>query len=205
MALAAEHITALITLDVMMPGMDGWTVLRRLKADNTLKDIPVVMISMVGDKAMSYSLGAVESLQKPVDRARLSGLVKKYASSGQKTALVVEDDPAARETMVRTLQGDGWEVDEAENGKIALGKTEQHEFELILLDLMMPIMDGFEFLERLRSSDHPSANTPIIIVTAMELDTEDRKRLQTSVSDVIQKSGGNVEGELEEIRSLVHR
>ncbi len=205
LALAAEHIPALITLDVMMPGMDGWTVLRRLKADSKLKNIPVVMISMVGNKAMSYSLGAVESLQKPVDRGRLSGLVKKYASSGQKTALVVEDDPAARETMVRTLQGDGWEVDEAENGKIALEKTEQHVFELILLDLMMPVMDGFEFLERLRSSDYPSANTPIIIVTAMELNTEDRKRLQTSVSDVVQKSGGDVESVLEEILPLIHQ
>ncbi len=205
LALAAEHIPALITLDVMMPGMDGWTVLRRLKADSKLKNIPVVMISMVGNKAMSYSLGAVESLQKPVDRGRLSGLVKKYASSGQKTALVVEDDPAARESMVRTLQGDGWEVDEAENGKIALEKTEQHVFELILLDLMMPVMDGFEFLERLRSSDYPSANTPIIIVTAMELNTEDRKRLQTSVSDVVQKSGGDVESVLEEILPLIHQ
>jgi len=205
LALAAEHIPALITLDVMMPGMDGWTVLRRLKADSKLKNIPVVMISMVGNKAMSYSLGAVESLQKPVDRGRLSGLVKKYASSGQKTALVVEDDPAARETMVRTLQGDGWEVDEAENGKIALEKTEQHVFELILLDLMMPVMDGFEFLERLRSSDYPSANTPIIIVTAMELNTEDRKRLQTSVSDVVQKSGGDLEGVLEGILPLIHQ
>jgi PAS domain S-box-containing protein len=205
LALAAKHMPALITLDVMMPGMDGWTVLRRLKADNNLKDIPVVMISMVGDKAMSYSLGAVESLQKPVDRDKLSGLVKKYASSGQKMALVVEDDPAARETMARTLQGDGWEVDEAENGKIALEKTEQQEFSLILLDLMMPVMDGFEFLERLRSSEYPSANCPIIIVTAMELNTEDRKRLQTSVSDVIQKSGGDVEGVLGEILSLVHR
>ncbi len=203
--LATKHHPSLITLDVMMPGMDGWTVLRKLKADNNLKDIPVVMISMVGDKAMSYSLGAVESLQKPVDRGKLSGLVKKYASKGQKTALVVEDDPAARETMVRTLQGDGWKVDEAENGKIALGKTEKHEFELVLLDLMMPVMDGFEFLERLRSSEHPSANCPIIIVTAMELNTEDHKRLQTSVSDVVQKSGGDVEGVLEEILTLIHR
>ena len=87
LALAAKHKPTLITLDVMMPGMDGWTVLRRLKDDTNLKDIPVVMISMVGDKAMSYSLGAVESLQKPVDRDKLSGLVKKYASSGQKRHL----------------------------------------------------------------------------------------------------------------------
>ena len=205
LALAAKYKPTLITLDVMMPGMDGWTVLRRLKDDTNLKDIPVVMISMVGDRAMSYSLGAVESLQKPVDRDKLSGFVKKYASSGQKRTLVVEDDPAARETMVRTLQGDGWEVDEAENGLIALEKTEQQEFELILLDLMMPVMDGFEFLERLRSSDYPSANSPIIIVTAMELNKEDRKRLQTNVSDVVQKSGGDVEGVLDEIISLVHR
>jgi PAS domain S-box-containing protein len=205
LALAAKHVPALITLDVMMPGMDGWAVLRRLKADKNLKDIPVVMISMVGNKAMSYSLGAVESLQKPVDRGKLSSIVKKYASAELKTALVVEDDPAARESMVRTLRGDGWKVDEAENGEFALKKTEQQEFSLILLDLMMPVMDGFEFLERLRSSDYPSANTPIIIVTAMELNTEERARLQSNVSDVVQKSGGEVDDVLEDILSLVRQ
>jgi PAS domain S-box-containing protein len=205
LALAATHKPALITLDVMMPGMDGWSVLRRLKADESLKHIPVVMISMVGDKAMSYSLGAVESLQKPVDRAKLSGLIKKYASSDAKMALVVEDDPAARATMVRTLQGENWQVDEAENGKIALEKAENKRFAIILLDLMMPVMDGFEFLERLRSSSYPSADSPIVIVTAMELNAEDRLRLQSNVHDVVQKSGGDVESVLEEILSLVQR
>ena len=203
LVLAAKHKPALITLDVMMPGMDGWTVLRRLKADDTLKDIPVVMISMVGDRAMSYSLGAVESLQKPVDRDKLSALVKKYASSELKTALVVEDDPAARATIARTLKAEHWEVQEAENGKIALEKTEKQRFAIILLDLMMPVMDGFEFLERLRSSKHPSAESPIIIVTAMELNAEDRRRLQSNVHDVVQKSGEDVENALEEILSLV--
>jgi PAS domain S-box-containing protein len=203
LALAAKHKPALITLDVMMPGMDGWTVLRRLKADDTLKDIPVVMISMVGNRAMSYSLGAVESLQKPVDRDKLSALVKKYASSEAKTALVVEDDPAARATIARTLKAEHWEVQEAENGKIALEKTEKQRFAIILLDLMMPVMDGFEFLERLRSSKHPSAESPVIIVTAMELNAEDRRRLQSNVHDVVQKSGEDVENALEEILSLV--
>lgn len=203
LALAEKHRPALITLDVMMPGMDGWAVLRKLKADNNLKGIPVVMISMVGDKAMSYSLGAVESLQKPVDRKKLASLVKQFASSEAKNALVVEDDPAARETMVRTLKGEGWEVDEAENGKIALEKTEHQEFGIILLDLMMPVMDGFEFLERLRSSDHPSAKSPIVIVTAMELNAEDRKRLLSNVHDVVQKSGEDVEEVLDKIISLI--
>ena len=203
LALAAKYKPALITLDVMMPGMDGWTVLRRLKADDTLKNIPVVMISMVGDRAMSYSLGAVESLQKPVDRDKLSALVKKYASSEPKTALVVEDDPAARATIARTLKAEHWEVQEAENGKVALERTEKQRFSIILLDLMMPVMDGFEFLERLRSSDHPSAGTPVIIVTAMELNAADRQRLQNNVHDVVQKSGADVENALEEILALV--
>ena len=205
LALAAKHRPALITLDVMMPGMDGWAVLRRLKADNNLKDIPVVMVSMVGNKAMSYSLGAVESLQKPVDRDKLSALVRRYASSETRNALVVEDDPAARATMSRTLQGENWEVEEAENGKIALERTEKKKFSLILLDLMMPVMDGFEFLERLRSSSHPSAESPVIIVTAMELNVADRQRLQNNVHDIVQKTGEDVEHVLEKILTLVRQ
>jgi len=205
LALAAEHRPSLITLDVMMPGMDGWTVLRRLKADDALKDIPVVMISMVGDKAMSYSLGAVESLQKPVDRNKLSALIRKFASGEVKNALVVEDDPAARATMVRTLQGENWAVEEAENGKIALEKTVEQQFSIILLDLMMPVMDGFEFLERLRSSEHPSAESPVIIVTAMELQARDLERLRSNVHDVIQKTGGDIEDVLEEVLALVKK
>ncbi len=203
--LAAQHKPALITLDVMMPGMDGWTVLCRLKADNSLRDIPVVMISMVGDKAMSYQLGAVESLQKPVDRAKLSALVKKYASDEIKTALVVEDDPAARATISRALQGENWEIEEAENGKIALERTEKRKFSLILLDLMMPVMDGFEFVERLRSSDHPSADSPVIIVTAMELNDDESQRIHRNAQDVVKKTGGNIEGVLDEIMSLVRK
>ena len=188
-----------------MPGMDGWTVLRRLKADDRLKNIPVVMISMVGDKAMSYSLGAVESLQKPVDRKKLSILIKKFASGEVKTALVVEDDAAARATMVRTLQGEDWQVEEAENGKVALEKTVGKNFSIILLDLMMPVMDGFEFLERLRSSDHPSADSPVVIVTAKELQAEDLQRLRSNVHDVIQKTGDNIENVVDEVLTLVRK
>jgi len=203
--LAARHKPTLITLDVMMPGMDGWTVLRRLKADDNLKDIPVVMVSMVGDKAMSYSLGASDSLQKPVEREKLSRIVKKYAESTAKIALIVEDDPAARNSMARTLASDNWDIVEAENGEVGLEKTKEQEFSVILLDLMMPVMDGFEFLERLRTSNHPSSDSPVVIVTAMELNADDRKRLQSNVQNVVQKSGGDVENVLEEIIALVQK
>ncbi|NDR55159.1 response regulator [Aliiruegeria sabulilitoris] len=203
LALAEKHKPSLITLDVMMPGMDGWTVLRRLKADQNLSDIPVIMVSMVGNKAMSYSLGAVESLQKPVDRAKLSELIKKFATNTGKSALVVEDDPAARATMMRTLQADNWDVEEAENGEIGLEKTKERSFSIILLDLMMPVVNGFEFLERLRSSDHPSAESPVIIVTAMQLDASERKRLHANAHEVVQKTGDSIEEVLEEILALI--
>ena len=160
---------------------------------------------MVGDKAMSYSLGAVESLQKPVDRKKLSILIKKFASGEVKTALVVEDDAAARATMVRTLQGEDWQVEEAENGKVALEKTVGQNFSIILLDLMMPVMDGFEFLERLRSSDHPSAESPVVIVTAKELQAEDHQRLRSNVHDVIQKTADNIENVVDEVLTLVRK
>ena len=79
-----------------MPGMDGWTVLRKIKADKKLRDIPVLMVSMIGDRGMSYELGAVDAIQKPVDRKKLRGFVEKYAKGKSNSVLVVEDDPAAR-------------------------------------------------------------------------------------------------------------
>jgi PAS domain S-box-containing protein len=205
LALAAKYKPALITLDVMMPGMDGWTVLRRLKADENLKDIPVTMVTMVGDKAKSFALGAVESLQKPVDRNKLMALIKKYASNEKKFALVVEDDPAARATIVRALQSENWEVEEAENGKMALEKTEKHKFSIILLDLMMPVMDGFEFLERLRTSSYSSAESPVIVVTAMELDAAHRQKLQEYVEQIIEKSGEDLENVIEKVFSTIKK
>lgn len=203
--MAADLKPDLITLDVMMPGMDGWTVLRKLKRDKNLKGIPVLMVSMVGDRAMSYELGAIDSLQKPVDRTKLRALISKYVKSASKKVLIVEDDEAARVTLSNFLKSEKWQVFEVVNGLEGLEATKEETFDLILLDLMMPVMDGFEFLNTLRNSDMPSANSPVVIVSAKDLDAEDREKLQGSVEDIIQKTGGTVDEILAEVGQLLDK
>jgi PAS domain S-box-containing protein len=198
--MAADLSPDLITLDVMMPGMDGWTVLRKIKADKNLKDIPVLMVSMIGDRGMSYELGAVDSMQKPVDRKKLRGFVEKYAKGKNNSVLIVEDDPAARANIRSSLEKVGWSVTEAENGALGLEAVENKKFDLVLLDLMMPVMDGFEFLHKLRDSNSPSAGTPVIVITAKDLDAKDRARLTGSVDEIIAKSGRSVEQIIGEVK-----
>jgi CheY-like chemotaxis protein len=149
--LARKLKPSLMTLDVLMPSMDGWTVLQEVKADPELRNIPVLMISIAGDKDMGYTLGAVESLTKPVDRDKLRELARQYSlSAGGGRALVVDDDEGIRSLFQRALTEDGWEVDEAENGAIALEKVAKNRPDLVLLDLMMPVMDGFDALPKTR-------------------------------------------------------
>jgi CheY-like chemotaxis protein/nitrogen-specific signal transduction histidine kinase len=143
-----------ITLDVMMPEMDGWSVLAELKADAELRDVPVIMLTMVDDPERGFSLGAADYATKPVDRARLSQILKKYTCANPPCpVLLVEDDVATRAVTRNILEKEGWKVSEAENGKVALQKMEEERPTLILLDLMMPEMDGFEFADCVRQ--HP--------------------------------------------------
>jgi PAS domain S-box-containing protein len=198
--MAADLSPDLITLDIMMPGMDGWTVLREIKADTKLKDIPVLMVSMIGDRGMSYELGAVDSIQKPVDRKKLRWIVEKYAKGKNNSVLVVEDDPAARANIRSSLEKVDWSVTEAENGAMGLEAVENKKFDLVLLDLMMPVMDGFEFLHKLRDSNSPSARTPVIVITAKDLDAKDRARLTGNVDEIIAKSGRSIEQIIGEVK-----
>jgi PAS domain S-box-containing protein len=198
--LAAELLPDLITLDIMMPGMDGWTALRKIKADKKLRDIPVLMVSMIGDRGMSYELGAVDAIQKPVDRKKLRGFIERYAKEKGNSVLIVEDDPSARANIRSSLEKANWKVTEAENGLIGLSAVKSKEFDLILLDLMMPVMDGFEFLHKLRVSDSPSAGAPVIVITAKDLDGQDRARLAGSVDEIVVKSGRPIEQIMEEVK-----
>jgi PAS domain S-box-containing protein len=194
---------SLITLDVLMPGMDGWAVLRELKADPDLRDIPVMMVSVTSDMDMGYTLGAVEHLTKPVDRDSLRRLVRQYAAAtGGGHALVVDDEENVRSLFRRTLEGDGWTVAEAANGADALDRAAEQPPRIILLDLMMPVMDGFEFLMRYRDLEG-GASTPIIVITAKDLDEEDRQRLAGGVERIIEKGGLTREQLLAHVRSLV--
>ncbi len=192
-----------ITLDVLMPGMDGWAVLRTLKADARVADIPVIMLSMVDSQNLGYALGAVEYLTKPVDRERLLAVLDKYRrADAPGTALVVEDDRAVRRLVRRRLEKERWTVAEAENGRVALDWLDRHRADVILLDLMMPEMDGFEFVERWRAREG-WRSTPILVVTAKELTDEDRLRLDGYVQKIVRKGGHGHEEFMNEVRDLV--
>ena len=194
---------AVITLDVMMPRMDGWAVLRKLKADPDLRDIPVIMVSIIKDKAMGYTLGAAEYLSKPVDRELLLRLAHRYSKPGQEDlVLVVEDDPGTRELVRRTLEGRGLRVTEAENGKIAMDRMQEETPVLIVLDLMMPVMDGFEFLQRIRKSE-AWREVPVVVLTAKDLTAEERETLSAAATSVLAKSDDDGGELMDEVRAAI--
>ena len=170
-----------------MPGMDGWEVLSKLKADPELAHIPVIMLTMTEDKEIGYSLGAAEYLTKPITRSQLIKVLRKYRSDKNIcVVMVVEDDPTTREMMVRMLHKAGMQVIEAENGEVALQRLQKHLPDLILLDLMMPQMDGFEVCQRLRA-DASLADVPIVMITALE-DRHSRLRgIELGADDFISK------------------
>jgi CheY-like chemotaxis protein len=202
LALARELSPSLILLDVMMPGMDGWAVLRELKSDPALQGIPVAMVTVVDDERMAYSLGASEYLTKPVDRSRLLELASALVSGSQGHALVVEDDDASRQVVVRALTSAGWDVVEAANGQEGLERVAERCPDLILLDLMMPVMHGFEFMERLRANQ-ATCDVPVVVLTAKELSTSEREFLTAHAQRVLQKGGGGAEALLPLVRRAV--
>ena len=194
---------SVITLDVMMPGMDGWVVLNQLKADAELSHIPVVMVTIVDEQNLGFSLGAVEYVTKPIDWQRLLKLLHRYCDGHfDQPVLIVEDNPQTRELLRRNLANQGWKTVEAENGLIALEKLETISPTVILLDLMMPEMDGFEFLNVLRQDKRWHA-LPVIVITAREIDEEDRNRLIGQVSQILQKGHYNPDNLIEQIRELI--
>jgi CheY-like chemotaxis protein len=198
---AREARPHVITLDVLMPGMDGWSVLRELKADPRLATIPVIMITMADDRSTGYALGASDYLTKPIDRERLAASVQRYRH-GSQAVLVVEDDDDTREMMARTLANDGWTVREAANGLLALDRLREAIPELILLDLMMPEMDGFEFISRLRENE-AWHSIPVVVLTAKDITPDDHLRLQGNVRKVFRKASFSRDELVEEIRAAI--
>ncbi len=192
-----------ITLDVIMPGMDGWEVLRELKLDPETRDIPVIMVTMTDDREMGYALGATEFLTKPIERGLLVQLLARYApASTDRHSLVVDDQPANRDVLRRALEKEGWQVSEAENGRVALDRVAEKPPSLILLDLMMPVMDGFEFVIELRKVE-AWRGIPIVVVTAKDITDDDRRQLNGDVVGLIQKSGLDRESLLAQLREEV--
>ncbi len=161
------------------------------------------MLTIVDDKNLGYALGASDYLTKPIDRDRLAAVLQKYRCSRLPCpVLVVEDDAATRALLRQTLEHEGWTVSEADNGRVALEKMAANRPDLILLDLMMPEMDGFECIEALRKhADWRSI--PIVVVTAKDLTEQDRLRLNGYVEQILQKGTYSREALLAEVRHLV--
>jgi len=199
--LAHKLQPAAITLDVMMPDMDGWSVLRALKVDPALRDVPVLMLTMLDDKSKGFALGATDYLTKPVDRDQLHNALARYYIPGEPgSVLLVEDDQATREMMARTLEKAEWQILEAGNGREALDRLAQQKPRLILLDLMMPVMDGFDFLLEMRANADWQ-DIPVIVLTAKDLTDEDRRMLSGRVEQIIEKGAGSHK----QVVNLIHK
>jgi hypothetical protein len=204
LALARAERPDVITLDVLMPGKDGWTVLSELKSSPATVDIPVVMITILDQRNAGFALGAADYLVKPVDRSRLLRVLERHTAQGgaPRSALVVDDDAGLRSLLVGSLCREGYRVREASDGAEALARVAEEVPSVILLDLMMPVMDGFAFLEHLRAKQEWRA-VPVVVVTAMELSEKDRLFLNGYVEKVVAKGSYRPHELLGEVERLV--
>ncbi|MDB2685706.1 response regulator [Mariniblastus sp.] len=200
---AREIIPDLIILDIRMPRIDGWSMLSTIKADDQLSAIPVIIQSVSDDRDLGYMLGATEYLVKPVNRDKLVTLLHRYMPQGKpKNVLVVDDDEATRRAITQTLQRQGWQVDQAENGVQAMTQLAERQPAVILLDLMMPEMDGFEFLEQFHANDDWQDIT-VIVLTAKDLTPAERDVLNGGVERVLAKGTVNRDHFLEKVKRAV--
>ncbi len=195
LALAKQLKPRAVMLDVLMPGVDGWSVLSQIKADPELTDIPVVMVTSVDQRSLAASLGASEYMLKPVQWDRFRSVMERFRTT-RGNILLVEDDDAARRMIRTVLEDDGWTVTEAGNGQEGLEQATASRPDTVLMDLNMPTMNGFDFLDQLRQLPG-CEEIPVVVLTARDLNREDRRRLR-GVSQVLNK--GDVS-----MRGLVHR
>jgi signal transduction histidine kinase/DNA-binding response OmpR family regulator/HAMP domain-containing protein len=186
--LARELNPAAITLDIYMPDLDGWTVLAAIKGDPALAHIPVVLMTIMDEKDRGFSLGATDYLVKPVERETLIGVLRQVGKATAGHVLIVDDDEFVRRDVKTALENVGWRASEATNGAVALGLLQNDPPDVILLDLMMPEMDGFTFLQEMRRREE-WRGLPVVVITARDLSAEDRARLNGGVERVIQKTG----------------
>jgi signal transduction histidine kinase/DNA-binding response OmpR family regulator/HAMP domain-containing protein len=201
--LARERKPNAIVLDIIMPDLDGWAVLRALKGDPDLRGIPVILVTLLGDRDMGIALGAAEHLTKPIDPGELFPLLARICrTDGGGDVLIVDDDPGTREVLGRLLSKAGWTVREATNGTEGLQELARRRPAALLLDLMMPGMNGFEMLRTMREEE-TWRDIPVVIVTSKDLSKEEREWLHGNAMEVFQK-GKYDRGELvEAVRVMI--
>jgi signal transduction histidine kinase/CheY-like chemotaxis protein len=196
---------SLITLDVIMPDLDGWSVLAALRQDANLADTPVIMLTVLDEQRRGMALGAAGYLVKPIDRERLHNLLLKFRSAAPPTRiLMVEDDSTQRERICSWFEGQQWVIEEAKNGREGLTRLNSNKPDIILLDLMMPEMDGFQFVAELRQNAQ-WRDIPVIVITARDLTAADRELLNSSVRSVLLKETFRPGDLIEQVRKLIGR
>jgi signal transduction histidine kinase/DNA-binding response OmpR family regulator len=198
----------LILLDIFLPGINGWEVLHSLKNNPQTCDINVVMISMLEEKNKGYVMGASDYLVKPFDQKQLVQTLSRYVINHNITGgnlgrvLIVDDDSDARLILRTALKSFNVKIDEATNGAEALEQISKNKPNLILLDLMMPVMDGFEFLSRMRSSAD-LFNISVIVNTSKELSSIDKEKLSGYTAKILRKGDNSQDNILTEIKNLI--
>ncbi len=203
--LARETHPMAVTLDLVLPGLDGWEVLKKLKADLGTREIPVVIISMVDNRELGLALGADDYFVKPVDRDRLLKRIHEITAAVTRglrpKLLLIDDDAAVHALLDEELERLGYKVDGAYSGEEGLRVANEMRPDVIILDLMMPGMSGFEVATGLKENPH-TANIPILVLTSKDLTNADRNELQTKVTSFVQKGKSARDQLVREIRRI---
>jgi signal transduction histidine kinase/DNA-binding response OmpR family regulator len=199
---ARELLPDIILLDVMVAG-DGWMVLERLKQDPGLRHIPVIIHSMADERSTAFVLGATDYLVKPSDRDELAAAIKRCIRKDDgNPVLIVEDDVEVRRTLRLIFENEGWQTQEAADGYLGLMRVAERIPALIVLDLRMPRMDGFAFIEELRQRQE-WRTIPVVALTGTQLTSEEEARLQGKTDMIIEKTLHSTERLLEGARGLL--
>jgi CheY-like chemotaxis protein len=186
----------------MMPQRDGWEVLNHLKADPGTRHIPIIVLSIIDNRELGFSLGAFDYLVKPFDKEATMAVLKRIPRSHAKRVLVVDDEPDTVDLLTQILQDEGYQIKGAYSGEEALGALGVASYDIILLDLLMPEMDGFEVIQRVRANPR-WRDIPIVVVTAKDLTDSEWGFLHKSVDTIIQKSGLARESLMKDVQSLL--
>lgn len=200
LTLAREHKPTVIILDIHLPKLDGWGVLQRLKSEPGLANTPVIMLSVEEQRARAFSFGACDYLVKPVEPERLVHVVRKSIIPGTGDILIVDDDAGTREVVSRSLRRAGFTTIEAKNGEEALLRARVVAPAMVVLDLLMPGIDGFEVLRTLRGQ---GMNIPILVLTGKVLTKEDEAILKNGLTHVLSKNGVAIEQVVAEAKKLI--
>ena len=193
----------IVLLDILLPDMDGWEVLNTIKSNRQTADIPVIVTTIMSNKGQAFELGATDFLTKPVEKERLISLARNYVGRKRnQVALVIDDQQDDRMIARSALERIGFEVIEAENGRQGLDKISEKSPDIVILDLMMPEMDGFEFLAQIRG-DSKWNKLPVVILTAMDLSLEEKHILNGRVQGLLQKGGEMGQSIRERLRQRV--